>query len=455
MRVTLPLLLLLTACTGRHSPDSGDSAVDSQGDSVADDSTPDSDTQESGDSHGDSQDSGPDCTLADPLGQIGITLQSGDDAAVYYTDGDTPLMADGYQVVLSIKGTTGSGGVPVETPYATAGFGYLQVYVNVPKDRRGAGSRAAVAATARFAAGLEPDAQGCYLADLVSVPVSATPPLVLGHSNGGVLAIATLADATLDLPAISGIVTFETPISAQFVDVELGAVNHQNPLYLPGSCAWDPLSGLECAYSSTPVLGWDPTYQDGGRGPIGAVFFDADGNGTKSVDEYPVFGVGTVVDEPTVAFSPQMTRLIEAQGLEGPTRLDLADADAWWADRDGSRLAVAALENHPGVPLIAIGTLEDHVAGVSDHAHITAEAQIWRDSGSPWVRVNPAPVYMQETAGVGPSWTDNPPNLATFLGNPEVHMEPDEFDTGFAPDQYCAAALIELATRTANGDWSE
>jgi hypothetical protein len=32
-------------------------------------------------------------------------------------------------------------------------------------------------------------------------------------------------------------------------------------------------------------------------------------------------------------------------------------------------------------------------------------------------------------------------------------MEPDEIDVGCAPDQYNAAAVIELATRTENGDW--
>lgn len=453
MRNILPLLLLLPACTGRQRPDSGDSALDSPGDSVVDsvDSVPDSDTHDSGDSH----DSGPDCALADPAGQVGITLQSGDDAAVYYSEGDTPLMPDGYAVVLSIKGTTGSGGVPVETPYASPGFGYVQVYVNVPKDRRGAESRAAVAATARFAAGVEPDAEGCYLADRVSVALSSTPPFALGHSNGGVLAIATLADSTLDVPDLSGIVMFETPISAQFVDVELGAVNQENPMYLPGSCEWDPSEGMTCGYTSVPVLGWDPTYQDGGRGPMGAVFFDEDGDGIKTVEEYPVFGVGTVVDEPTVAFSPQMTMWIEDQGLVGPTRLDLADADAWWAERDGSRLAIAALENHPGIPLIVIGTVEDHVAGVSDHSHISGAAAIWRGAGSPWVRVNPASVYMEETAGVGPAWTDNAPNLDTFPGDRRVLMEPDEFETGYAPDQYCAAALLELGARTASDDWSE
>ena len=442
------LLLTLLACTGRRTP-GPDSPADS--DSAQDsDSATETGRDSNIDTTVDTDDTGPTCALADPTGATAITLASGDAAALYYTEGDTPAMADGYAVVVSIKGTTGSGGVPVVTPYATAGFGFVQVYANLPRDRRGAESRAAVAATARFAAGLEPDADGCYVSDVVSVALSTTPPFWLGHSNGGNMAIAVLADSGLDVPEPSGIVMFETPISSQFVDVEL-----VNPLYLPGGCDWEVGVGLSCAYVSTPTLGWDGTYQDGSAGPVGAVFLDADADGVKAADEYPIFGVATVVDEPTVAFSPELTALLEAQGVTGPVRLNLADAEDWWGERDGSRMAGAAEEAHPGVPLIVIGTEDDHVAGVSDHAHITAAAQIWRDSGSPWVRVNPASTYMDEVAGAGPAWTDNPPNLATFLDNADVRMEPDELVTGFAPDRYCAAALLELMARTDSGDWSE
>lgn len=442
-------LLSLVACTGRKSPGT-DSPVDSADTALDSDSAPE--TGRDSDTHGDTS---PDCVLADPTGTTAIPLADGSVAALYYTEGDSPAMSDGYGVVLAIKGTTGSGGVPVVTPYATAGFGFVQVYANLPRDRRGAESRAAVASAARFAAGLEPDADGCYVADVVSVALSATPPSWLGHSNGGNMAIAALADPALDVPDPSGIVMFETPISSQFVDVELGEIDQVNPLYLPGGCDWEIGVGLSCAYAATPTLGWDGSYQDGSTGPVGAVFFDADGDGLKSADEYPVFGVTTVVDEPTVAFSPELTAMLEDQGVTGPVRLDLADAEAWWAERDGSRMAGAAQEAHPGVPLIVIGTEDDHVAGVSDHAHVTAAAQVWRDTGSPWVRVNPASQYMDEVAGAGPAWTDNPPNLATFLGNDAIQMEPDELVTGVAPDRYCTAALLELMARTESGDWAE
>ena len=435
MRIVIASLLLLPACTGK--PD--DTFVDSA-------------DSGSGDTH-DTQDTGSGCTLADPTGLTALQLQGGGDYAVLYTTDDSPLMGDGYAVVVSIKGTTGYGGVPVVAPYAATGLGYLQVYVNVPDDNRGAASRAAVADTTRFAAGLEPDADGCYLADRVSVPVTASAPLLFGNSNGGNLALGALADTSLDMPDVSGIVMFETPISAQFIDVELGAVEQVNPLYVPGSCAWDPATGLGCAYSSVPTLAWDPLYQDRTGGPIGAVYIDGDGDGVKGARDYPMFGVDA--SDSQIAFSPRLTAMIVDQGLSGPPMLSATDADAYWAVRDGSRLAAAALDNHPGVPLISVGTVDDNFAGVSDHSHVTGAAEIWHDLGSPFVRVNPASVYMEQVGGVGPAWTDNPPNLDAFLHNPEVLMEPDEADTEVGAERYSAAALIELATRTANDDWSD
>lgn len=448
-------LLALAACTGRQSPDSTGDTHDSTGDST--DSVVDSDTGESGDSHSDSHDThetGLDCELGDPTGQVGLQLQSGGLAALYYSDGDAPLMPDGYAVVVAIMGSTGGGGVPIGQPYASSGFGYVQVYVDVPMDRRGLESRSALAATARFAAGVEPDAEGCYLADRVSVALSTTPVFLLGRSNGGNLAIATLADTTQDMPDTSGIVMYETPINAQLTDIELGAIDQENPRYQPGNCAWDPVAGMECGFPTDPALAWDPTYPDLGGNPVGALYDDVNGNGVADTGEYPYYGVETI-DHSTVAFSPQLTALIDAQGVTGPDRLTLEEADAWWAERDGSRLAVAALESHPGIPLISIGTEVDHGTSASDHPNVKGAAEVWRGAGSPWVRVNPAPPYMNRAAGVGPAWTDNPPNLDVFLGNPDVLMEPDEFDSGYGTEHYCAAALLELAERTITGDWSD
>lgn len=431
-RMRLPLLLLpllLAACTGKPVDDTEGRRDDTQSDTDTD----------------------ADCALGDATGQVALQLQSGDEYALYYTEGDTALMDDGYAIVVSIKGTTGYGGVPVETPFATSGFGFVQVYVDVPPDHRGALSRAAVAATTRFAAGLEADAEGCSLRDRVSVDVTATAPFLLGNSNGGNLAVNTLADSTLDMPEVSGIVMFETPVAAQFIDVELGEAEEPNPLYRVGSCSWEAASGLVCPYSETPILGWDPDYQDRSGGPIGAIYIDGEGDGELSLHDYAMFGVDA--SDTQVAFSPSMNAMLDAQGLVGPDRLTTAEADAYWLERDLSRQAVDALALHPGIPLISLGTVVDHVAGVGDHSHVKGAAEVWRGAGATWARVNPASVYMELTAGVGPAWTDNPPNLEHFLNNDDVLMEPDEIDVGCAPDQYNAAAVVELATRTNDDDW--
>jgi hypothetical protein len=376
---------------------------------------------------------------------VPVTLQDGQIVAFLYTEGDVPARDDGYPVVVVVKGTTGFGGVPVDTPMATTGFGYLQVYVNIPEDHRGAESRAAVGATTRYAAGLEADAEGCMLTDRVTVDVSGLAPIVFGNSNGGNLAVGALADDAAAMPPIAGLVMFESPVSAQFTDVELGAKDRVNAVYHPGTCRFDVGVGMTCPFPDDAVLGWDPAYQDRDGGPMGAVYFDVDEDGLLGLPDYPMFGVE--VDDVDVAFSPELTALIEAQGLVGPDRVDAAGSDTFWAERDASRLAAAAFANQPEVPLISIGTTVDHVAGVPDHAHITGAAEIWRQTGFPWARVNPASTYMVATAGEGPAWTDNEPNLETFLNNPDVLMEPDELDADVPPDAYCAAGILELIDR--------
>ena len=125
---------------------------------------------------------------------------------------------------------------PDHIPASTANLlredaGIIQVYLDLPgangqpstpgeMDHYGEQSRRAVAAALRYAAGEISDDAGLSLVERIEA--SSAPPLVLvGRSNGGNLATATLADSNLNLPPVDGLVLWETPAGPQFILTEL------------------------------------------------------------------------------------------------------------------------------------------------------------------------------------------------------------------------------------------
>ncbi len=404
---------------------------------------------ESGDST-ESHDTSRTCDLADITGRNPIRLTNGLDTAVFYHPTDTPLAPDGFPTVVVLQGSDTAGGVPFTGDPTVDTFGYIQVVVSYPDDRRGADSRAAIATVARYAAGLEADADGCYLSDRVSVTVSKLPSIIQGQSNGGNTLIATLADNSLDLPPLSGAVMWEVPIEPEMVTVEMGGKDFPNPFYMVGQCQWPTDGSLTCPYTYAPRLGWDPTYA-GAASLVGAVYFDLDNDGALGDADYPVLGAPTV--DGHRAFSLQLRALMEEQGLVGPDAISVDDNTAFWAERDGSLLAKTAAANFPDLPMISIGTETDHGMAIPDHPHVSGVAGAWQDLGEPWVRVNPAPSYMTTALGSGPAWTDNPPNSHTYPGDPAIVMEPEETELHLNAEVYRSAAVLELIDRTLSGDW--
>ena len=183
---------------------------------------------------------------------LGITMQ------LFYPS-EAQALPDGAPVVVVLHGGFSNDVVPVANGEQAllSGQGLIQLYLNFPggtgdwsspgvSDSRGPHARMATALALRYAAGLVADEDDCSLADRVPVPVSAVPPLIHGHSNGGNLAVATLADPSLDLPDVAGITTFEAPAASQFVTVEVGSQWQPQPLYQQGVCSVDPTDGILC-----------------------------------------------------------------------------------------------------------------------------------------------------------------------------------------------------------------
>lgn len=174
-------------------------------------------------------------------------------------DGTTvQVLGDGPSVVF-LKGAFTAEQVPTDL----SPDGYRLIAVNLHTDRFGPESRRALASALRHAAG-EPDAAGC------SIPPG--PVLIGALSNGGNLAVSTLADPALELPEIAGLVTWETPIGPQLILIET-----DNPE--TGACAME--GTLVCAFDGSSLAA-----------NAESTWLDRNGDSVVDADEPVLLGIG-------------------------------------------------------------------------------------------------------------------------------------------------------------------
>ncbi len=381
---------------------------------------------------------------------------------------DRGYLPDGAPVVVVLAGSFRATVTPVERhEHAVEGrSGIVVLYPSFPTDQgdfvseragdyRGTGARWATEAALRYAASTVEDTDGCSLADRIAPPLSSQPPWLHGQSNGGNLAIAVLADPELDLPELSGLTTFETPAGPQFVTVELGSTSNPLPIYEPGSCSWDAEAGLTCAMDYSQ-LDWAPEATDA-EGHQGVAYFDLDEDGAYNEDQdSPVWGVRPVVDEqPWLLCSLSLNQALRDAGHEPQGLQSVEATEAFWASRDASRLVGDAIARWPELPFTVIGTEDDHILGIEDHAHITGLAHALQQSGARWVRVNPDRAYLVRGMGEHLDWADNPANQPTSPGDTELAMLPNASELGLHARDFATASLLELMERRWCGAWSD
>ena len=230
--------------------------------------------------------------------------------------------------------------------------GYRLITVNLQTDRFGPESRRALASALRHAGG-EPDAAGC------AIPPG--PVFIGALSNGGNLAVSTLADPALDLPEIAGLVTWETPIGPQLILIET-----DNPE--TGACSMD--GTLVCAFDGSALAA---NAQD--------TWLDRDSDGIVDPNEPVLLGIG-VGDQRM--HSPQVAVQL------GPNdwTLSAEASTVWFAWRDAGRRARDAAQRHPEMAVLVIGSTDDHVQTLPGSPHVYALAQEFTAAGN-WVRLNP------------------------------------------------------------------
>jgi len=383
---------------------------------------------------------------------------------------ESTWLPDGAPVVVAVAGGISTDYLPLSESdrMLNSGRGFVQVVPNLPggegpaattgaNDYRGADSRAALHLALRYAANEIEDEDGCFLADRLHVPISSIAPLLHGQSNGGNLAVSLLADVDRDLPELSGLITFEVPAGAQFIAGEFGPEDQILPSYEEGLCSWDTASGIVCDFDYG-VVGWDDNLSASAAGTEtlegGAAYYDIDEDGTHDALFEPVIAGlrPRIEDETRMVVSSQFASVLRSLEPIPEIVLSAEDALEFWATRDAGRRASAAVDAHPDLKAIIIGTDNDHRQPIPDHPHISGLAWALYASGAYWVRVNPDDAYVERFTGQPGSWTDNDANSVSGPGDPTQLMEPESSEA--SSRGLVTAAAMELADRTYWDDWS-
>jgi hypothetical protein len=297
------------------------------------------------------------------------------------------------------------------------GHALLQVHLDLPGaegepttsgeyDRFGEGSRAAVSIALAYAAGILEDDQGCTLPQRA---VLASDPVLIGVSNGGNLAVASLAESTAPVAAL---LLWETPAAAQFVTSELHDPEFQ------GCTLGDKLicrSDLSQAVVDSE-----------------GVFLDRDGSGAQN-DSEPRFSAIRVGQ--MLMYSPSLHKELGPQdGLAG-----LEASEAWFELREAASLADEAVGQHPDLRVMLVASKQDHVQRLSWSPHVIGVGAAFDQAGA-WVRLNPDTRFSgldEHDANVGFSLTD-----------------PGALLPGFGKEDRILWGVQELIERLDTDDWS-
>ncbi len=365
-------------------------------------------------------------------------------------------------VAVYVHGSWSSNYVPLEgsTPRLSDTQGLASIYLNLPggsgefaspgeNDRRGPVARAAIARVLRYAAGDDPDEEGCTLSE--RTPAGTTGRVAMASfSNGGNLAWTTLADESLDLPDVVGIASFETPASGQLATAEPGTDTRPSPLYEEGACGLDESGGLSCDFDYAP-LAWDARLNPATEG----VLWVDDADFVYESDEDFPLGVVWNPDSGLWTHSVEAIQAAQASGLELETRSTPTQTEDFWLNRLAPLAMSSATLRFPQISTIETGTEIDHVLqGATDHPHVTGMVAAARRAGVGWTRLHADSTYVELLTDEGRNFADEPANQDVSVGDKGVAMQPED-DESLRGSIYLSAAVLELLDRDAADDWAD
>lgn len=351
-----------------------------------------------------------------------------------------------WPMALVIHGGWDQQGTPVQRGAARIdpAEGVVEAHLDLPgnglttgeSDRRGANSRKAVATALRWMAGQDADTEGCTAA-LRTTGGNGDDLYLVGTSNGGNLVTAVLADATLDVPPMHGAVLWENPPGPQFANVDFG---RDPSVYVPDSCEFAPATGITCPVPDDR-LAWNLP----DTGPIEPCF-DVDRNGRCGAADVDIHGAQ---DPPTglMMITPSLVTALEAAGADMTGYADSVTAATWWTDRDSGQHATRLVELWPDLPILLLGSEEDHIQSLIDHPHIHGMGEAFQSAQAAWTRLNPGRSWLPGLA------VENPPNLPLSLRGDAAVLLPEENE--YPLERAIAAAVLELAYRHERDEWGD
>ena len=388
--------------------------------------------------------------------RTGIVRVEGEQTIVAQIFGPAGLgrYPDGAPVAVYIHGAWSTNGVPLDESrsHLNPGLGVIQLYLNLPggqsgsdydapgtNDRRGAVAREAVAVALQYADDTRTDTDGCRLSERLHTPLSGQIALA-GYSNGGNLAWSTLGDHTLDLPEVSGVATYETPASSQFIVVESGTIENPSPVYIEGACALED-GGILCDYDYTG-LAFDIDAEDG------VLFIDEESDEKFNTGDFRLAGVQH--ESRWYHSSPARQAAID-QGVALSGRATPEDTVAFWREREAPQQMPAAVERFPQIAGIATGSELDHVlTGAIDHPHITGMIAAMEAAGVRWFRLHPDRAYTTLVSRSGEEFPEYPAGSSFAVGQAVALLPQIPAAHG---EDYLTAAIIELLDRAHDSTW--
>lgn len=314
-------------------------------------------------------------------------------------------------------GFEGEQSPPDQSAVLSYGASLVQIHSDLPgadshsleMDHYGPDSQARVARLLEYAQGDTPDDAGCTLKERADL---ASGLMVVGLSNGGNLALASLADP--QVPAVDALLLWETPSSAQVAVQELHDPER-------GACSLEPALRCEMDYSQ---LEWSDQ----------TAFLDRNNDGRPDLDEPSWKGFWTSIGR---TFSPSFRAMLEPSN----SLASLADTEQFWGEREGAaQVGVLAL-SQPDLHTLMVAGERDHLQELADSPHVMG-VLIALDQAGLWTRLNPDAAYLRGA-----------PDLDA--GGPYVFDDPQGLFPGSSGLPEIEAAAEELADRVRSGDWTD
>jgi hypothetical protein len=389
-----------------------------------------------------------------------------------------PRYSEGAPVV--VVAPTGDAPSGLEFSVHTAQSGFVEVRFAFPGggkpgfqssgkyDFRGQRSQEALKDVLLFAAGKLTDSEGRTIDKLVPVKLYHPCVGIIGWSNGGNIAMTTLAKYSEQLSPVGWLVFYETPLGSLFFPPTLGGAQDftANRHYRLGSAA----TGM-CLVDFRKLC-FQPTgqkspgaHKKAGMPEIdGVLFFDENGN--HQWDEEIEFALpySSLPGLNKQIYPPAVTQALMRLGIFNtnkslPVGIALDSRKAGWPDsianlawsekyfqeRDGSQYLNDVAKARPDLLVCVYGCRLDHLQRQSDHPHIVLNYNGWLANRMKFVRLNPEPLYVGGVANMnGYNFKDNKPNASIDATEIEDYLEPE----GILPHYvYIEAAAAELSDR--------